>query len=305
MDNHDILEEISSLGKKIKVQWEKLQVEYNEKRGTIKDNVREFKSVMLIPILDKIVDLGAVIIESRREDLYHEIGRFFKNMIDLSTMYRVQKGTSIRFNLSSGTEQLGSLLPAYEATVRMHILGAIAIAERDFNFISKLGDQKVVSHENRDGEKINMSIYFFPWFTDGYGAGNLTTFFEEAKIILSGDKFLIERYFSPLKDIHINALCQFDFLQCIKLELLQQIRNDMGYYRFPNFGRYPFDRVDEIIQRIINQDDTIIKDFPISVEEFRRFMKEYVSYIQEDFRAFGPYWHLDLLPKHFVRFISQ
>ena len=303
MGNYDFTEKIRTSAKEIKIHWERLLAKCQTEGKSIKDDVRTFKSEILIPILDKISDLSVLILERKRVDLYPEICTFIKNIIDYSTIYQRQKGISIGFNFSSETEHLSSLLPAYEATVRMYIIGSIAVAENVYDFVSLLGDQQVISHIDSKGRKVYLSIFFIPWFTSGYGAGNLTTFFEDAKKKLSNDKILKERYFSSLKDSHIDALCQFDFLQCVKLVMLNQNTNDLGHPRFPNFGRYEFQRIEDIIEKFIKKDKNLIKSFPIAESEFKTFLSGYVEYILRDIRSFGLTWRL--LPEWFKNYISQ
>ena len=303
MNNYDFLEKFRTLNKEIKISWEELLVKYQKEGKDAKEDVRAFKSNILIPTLDKVTDLTALIIEQGRDDLYREVSNFLKNIIDLSTVYRRQQGTSISFNFSSETEHLSILLPAYEATVRMHIIGSIAVAENAYNFISILGDQEVISHIDENGRKVSLSIFYFPWYTDGYGAGNLHTFFEDAKKRLSEDQVIKERYFSLLKDTYINALCEFDFLQCVKLEILDQNNNDLGYPRFPNFARYRFDRVEDIIEKFIKQESDLKNTFPISKNDFKCFLLKYVNYVQNKYASFGHYWNLSLLPEWFKEYL--
>lgn len=302
MTDYDFVEKFRTSNKDIKIHWDRLLLKYQKEGKSIKDDVRAFKSSILIPILDKITDLSILILERKREDLYSEISIFLGNIINFSTMYQRKQGTSISFNLSSETEHLSSLLPAYEATVRMHIIGSIAVAENAYNFISLLGDQQVISHTGADGRKVYLSIFFFPWFTSEYGAGNLTTFFEDAIKKLSEDQLIKERYFSLLKDSYIDALCQFDFLQCVKLEIIGQITNVVGHPRFPNFGRYKFERVEKIVEEFIKKNPNLTNSFPISEGDFKTFLAKYVRYIQNDFRSFGLGWKL--LPGWFKDYIS-
>ena len=85
--------------------------------------------------------------------------------------------------------------------------------------------------------------------------------------------------------------------------MLNQNTNDLGHPRFPNFGRYEFQRIEDIIEKFIKKDKNLIKSFPIAESEFKTFLSGYVEYILRDIRSFGLTWRL--LPEWFKNYISQ
>lgn len=301
MSSYDFGEKIIVVGKDIKVHWERLLLEYTE-ASLSKDRVRSFKTDILIPALDRITDLAVLIVERKRQDLYGQLAAFLRSVTDLSTYYQRQT-KNIGFNYSSETEHLSFLLPGYEATVRMLTIGSVAVAENAYDFISLLGNEQVVWLRRDDGTKVNRSIFSYPWYENGWGAGNLTTFFEEAKKRLEEDQQVRERYFSLIDDSHIDALCQFNFLQAMKVEMLGQ--NDwerLGFPFFPNFARYHFTRTEDVIAEFKNRDPELLKAFPVSNDGFEGFLMKYMKHIRENSR----YLHAwAVLPKWFEEYLSK
>ena len=90
MSEIDFFEKIKVLDKDLKIHWERTLLK-NSEGNLKKDDLREFKSEILIPILDKITDLSLVILERQRKELYEPLRKFFKNCINYSTYYQRTK----------------------------------------------------------------------------------------------------------------------------------------------------------------------------------------------------------------------
>ncbi len=300
MSNIDLIESIVSLEKDVKINWERLLLKYKNHELN-KENIREFKSEILIPNLDKVTDLAIVIVERKRADLYPTLINFLKNLVFYSSYYQRNK-LGIRFNFSSETEHLSVLLPAYEATVRMYMIGAVAIAQENYFFISELARTNIQWMDDENGKKLYRSILFHPWFDSDFGAGNLTTYFEDAKKRLSEDNILLERYFSLITDNYVDCLCQFDFLVGLKIQLLGQ--DKLTYFPYyPNYARYYFNRTQEIIQKLISREENITKYFQISEKDFKFYLKDLIDYCQKHNSGWQYSW-LDTLPNWLGNYVK-
>jgi len=182
-------------------------------------------------------------------------------------------------------------------------VGSIAVVDNVYDFVSLLGDERVVLLRKSDGEKLYRSIFYYPWYENGWGAGNLTNFFEDARKKLSEDEQIRERYFSLVDDSYVDSLCQFNFLQCVKIEILGENDWGWGFPFYPNFARDYFNRVEDIVIKFKNRDPDLLSAFPISENDFRNLLAKYVEHIGKHWDLFGPFWRA--LPKWFQEYLPK
>lgn len=301
MGDYDFPERIKSFEKELKVNWERLISNYKE-GGLDIEQLREFKADTLIPILSQIIDLSFLVIERKKKDLYDPIVKFFRDVINYSTYYQRNKH-GLNFNFSSETEHLSVLLPGYEGTVGLFMVGAVASVEENYEFVSMVASKNVLWLINNKGKKIYKSIVFYPWFENRFRVGNLTSFFEEAKKRLYGDELLKERYFSLIDDVHVDHLCQYDFLARLRVDMMGQ-NEEVSFPYFPNFARYEFSRIEELIQRFVNREERLVASFPITESDFRNYMNSFMERLKISDIRYEYEW-LEDLPDWFYEFLNS
>lgn len=304
MTIEEIKNELRRLKKEIQLKWRNI-IQLKLENKISKEDVIDYKYNTLIPILDKVTDVSILAVELEKTELYPSIIEFFKNTTELSTYYTRQDNVRMDFNYSQQDEEvLSILLPGFESAVRMLVIGTIAIIEKDFNFISKLGDEDVAWVKTVDGNIIFKSIYYYPWFESGWGAGSLITYFDEALKRISNDKLLKERYFSISVSEPIKYLCQFNLLQALKVEIKNQNDWKDGFPFFPNFARFRFSYVNDLLLEIIHNPTIITNSFGIEEDKIKDFLKIYINFITKDFNMGGLPW-LDYLPTSLSKYLKS
>jgi hypothetical protein len=183
--------------------------------------------------LDRVAQVGALVIERASTE-------GLKRVVD--TLLRLY-GDADREGAAAGERSVPDDVGARrrrEIAVRVYALGALAVYEKNFECVRPLVLQKP------DERRVRY------WLRDTVTSLARSNQFERNSLIplvteYVSDHPVLFRRFRANKDDVVNALCQFDFLQC----LVAFAETNSLHEFYPNFGAYHNERTEPVIARLI------------------------------------------------------
>lgn len=203
------------------------------------NQILELRDNRLIPILDSLLAIGTTCIEYKFWELFDDIhGAFYR------ICYRAEKWNFPELRLTSFS--FNKQWVWQEVMVRVYTLGAILVYRNHW-----LQAQKLIQQE------VEWDDYYRSYYWSRYilimaaRAGQLE---KKGWVPPAVDKIEAHEWLSNLfmsdKDQIINAVCQFDFLQCV-YTAIAETGTIHGKRAYPSFGLFYKSRTEPIIAKLI------------------------------------------------------
>jgi hypothetical protein len=208
--------------------------------GASSDEITKTKDNRLIPILDNLTVLGVALAQYKEKELFTEL---------CEALYQIyRRAYDEEFPRSLETEQHFSQQWIWQEIIRrVYALGALLVRRKMYDWIPILVRQKVDWDDywkSRFWARHTLTMLVREGRTKEEGFIQMAAAYVKNSLILN-DLFLSN------EDNYLNALCQFDFVQCVHAVLENKCRGD-GY---PSFGRFYNYRTEPIVAKIIEDRD--------------------------------------------------
>ena len=234
----DLVYSLRELTLSLKKEWKNL----SKKSGMItRDEIVGFRDGALMPTLEKITLLGGNAIRLDKQVDFVEALKLLASIYEMA-------GQVDRFGLHGEEEHLTWTLPSKLAFEHVYILGGLSIQEKNISALSSILEYNIeypnkYPYENAAGRSVLLIEH--PFFSSESSEGNLRTYFDHSKKIVTENKIFFE-WFDKDTEKATDALVHFDFVRCFYLRV--DNKSDWVYY---NFRRYYTFRVMPMIRRLV------------------------------------------------------